>query len=475
MTGSNDSAASETSNEAAVSSKDGPANTSGKKAGRGGWYTVIMLAVVVLFAQIDRGVISLMVEPIKRDFDLSDTQVSLLIGVAFTLFYVLVGPPVARIADRGFRKSVVATSLAVWSCATALCGFAQNFWQLFLGRAIIGGAEAGSSPASLSMIADVIPREKLPRAYAIYNAGFAGGGALAMALGGFLLGYFGDWDPIQVPGIGVIRNWQLVFIVLGLPGLLFAAAIMITVPEPKRKRSHKPKGYPKREVFAFIANNRAMHFPLLLGVLINSLQSFGSVAWMPAFYERTYGWTPDIVGPLLGGLGLVTAAIGLTIGARFAEWLGKRRDDANLRVLFLANALSIPFIVLQPLMPNPWLALACGGVGTMIAFTGGPAYNSALQLATPNAMRGQVNAMYLFMIAAIGGAFGPLLIALLTDFVAGKEEFLRYVLVGFRLALAPLDAFLIYLAIKPYGRAYRARLKEEQEQEALDALDTSSG
>jgi MFS family permease len=428
-------------------------------AGAKAWYAVAMLAVVVMFAQIDRSILSLMVQPMKRDLGLTDTQVSLLIGIAFTFFYVIVGPVMSRVADRGFRKAVVVSSLAVWSAATMLCGLAQNFAQFFLGRAIIGGAESSSSPASLSMIADVIPRDRLPRAYAIYNSGFMAGGAIALVLGGFLLGMLHDVGPIHVPGIGTIRNWQLVFVILGLPGLLVAAIIALTVPEPQRRQGHRPKGYPLREVFAFLVENRAMHLPMLSGVLLNSVQAFGAAAWMPAFYERTYGWGPAVAGPLLGSINMAAALAGLFIGAWLAERIGRRRDDANLRVLFLANFLSIPFFILQPLMPSPWLALGFGAVHLLIGSLGGAGYNSALQLSTPNAMRGQINALYLFAIAAIGGALGPLVIALLTDNIGRSEADLRYVLIGFRGVLAPLDCLLIWLALRPYARAYRRRLQ----------------
>jgi len=426
---------------------------------KGGWYTVVICAVVVMLAQVDRNIINLMVQPMKRDLGLSDTEVSLLIGLAFSLTYTMVGPPVSRIADRGFRKPVVAASLAIWSAATSICGLAQNFWQLFLGRAVVGGAESSSSPASLSMIADVIPRHKLPRAYAIYNSGFIAGGAIAMTLGAFLLGLFANVEPFHVPGIGIIRDWQLVFVILGLPGLLVSLLFMLTVPEPQRRAGHKAQGYPLREVIAFLVANRAMHLPMLAGVLLNSMQAFGTIAWIPAFYERTYGWGPAVSGLVLGPVNLATALCGLFFGAWLAERLAKRRDDANLHVMFLANFLSIPFLVVQPLMPSPWLALSLSAVGGAIAAMGGAGYNSALQLSTPNAMRGQINALYLFCIAAIGGTLGPLLIALITDFVAGDEAHLRYVLVGFRLVLAPLDCLLIWLAVRPYGKAYRDRIE----------------
>ena len=432
-----------------------------EKAGLTGWYTVFMLAIVAMLAQIDRGVISLVVQPMKRDLDLSDTEVSLLIGFAFTFFYAIFGPPISRISDRGFRKSVVAASLSIWSVGTALCGLAQSFWGFFFARAVVGGAESGSSPASLSMIADVVPRRHVPRAFAIYNAGVMGGMALSMVFGGLLLGLLADVDSIEIPGVGLIHNWHLVFMIVGLPGLLVAAIIMLTVPEPRRKGVHRPEGYKLREVGGLLKANRAMHLPLLLGVLIMSMQSFGMNAWGPAFFERTYGWGPEVAGPWLGMVSLGSALFGLFIGAQFAEWLGRRRDDANLWVLFLAQVFSLPFVAAAPLMDSPYIALVLMGLGGVLAGMGGPAYNAALQLATPNQMRAQMNALYLFTIAAIGGGLGPLLVALLTDFVAQSEAALRYVLVAFRLVLGPLDAFLIWLAIKPYGKAYRERLAEE--------------
>lgn len=429
-------------------------------SGRHGWYTVFVLALVAMLGQIDRSAISLMVQPMKRDLHLSDTEVSLLIGFAFTFFYAIFGPPISRIADRGFRKGVIAASLSVWSAGTALCGLAQNFWGFFAARAIVGGAESGSSPASLSIIADVVPRNRLPRAFAIYNAGIMGGMALSMVLGGLLLGAMAHIEPFHVPVVGQIRNWQLVFVVLGLPGLLVAALLMLTVREPARGANHRPNGYPLREVFAFLSANRRMHVPMLLGVLLSSIQSFGMLAWGPAFYERTYGWGPEIAGPLLGGVNLGCSLLGLVIGARLAEWYAERTDEANLRVLFLAYVLSLPFAAAAPLMPTPQLALALSGLGGVLAGMGGPAYNSALQLSTPVQMRGQINALYLFTIAAVGGGLGPLIVALITDFVAQSEDLLRYVLVGFRLILGPIDAILILLAIKPYAQAYRRRIEE---------------
>jgi len=425
-----------------------------------GWYTVWMTTLVAVMSQVDRGILALFVQPIKRDYHLTDTQVSFLLGFAFTFFYVVGGPPLSRLADRGSRKLVISCSLATWSVATAFCGLAQNFWGFFASRAVVGTSESGCGPASLSMIADALPREKLPRAYAIYNSGFVGGIALSMVIGGVLMGLLANVAPIHLAGIGTIYNWQLVFMMLGVPGLLIALLVGFTVPEPPRKDGHKPHGYPIREVFRFIYSQRALHIPFITGVLFMGLQTYGLAAWLPAFYERTYGWNPAKIGPWLGMVLLCTSVIGLFIGASLAEWLNKRYDDGNLRALFLAQLISFPIFAVAYLMPNAWLALTFVGIAGIFNVMGAPGFNSALQLATPNEMRSQINVMYFVLNNAIAGSLGPTLVALCTDYVAHSEADLRYVILGFRLVAGPLTALFLWKALKPFARVYRERLAE---------------
>jgi len=425
-----------------------------------GWYTVFMTALVAIMSQIDRGVLALFVQPMKRDFHLSDTQVSVLLGAAFTLFYVVGGPPLSRLADRGVRRSVIAGCLTVWSTATALCGFAQNFWAFFASRAIIGASESGCGPASLSLISDTVPKEKLPRAYAIYNSGFLGGAALSLLFGGILLGLLADVKPIEIDGLGRIYNWQLVFFFLGIPGFLIALVFFLTVPEPARKGGTRPNGYSLKEVFALVNSQRAFHLPLIIGVLAMGFQNYGLIAWMPAFYERTYGWGPAKIGTLMGVISLVGGTIGLFAGAWLAEALGRRRDDANLRVLFLAQALPIPLLIAAPLMPNGWLALGLASVGAMLGAMGAAGFNAALNTAVPNEMRSQINVTYFILQNAIAGSLGPTLVALATDYVAHSEADLRYVIAALRLVLGPICAFALWKALRPYGRVYRQRIDE---------------
>jgi len=348
----------------------------------------------------------------------------------------------------------------VWSTATALCGFAQNFWAFFASRAIIGASESGCGPASLSLISDTVPKEKLPRAYAIYNSGFLGGAALSLLFGGILLGLLADVKPIEIEGLGRIYNWQLVFFFLGIPGFLIALVFFLTVPEPARKGGTRPNGYSLREVFALVNSQRAFHLPLIIGVLAMGFQNYGLIAWMPAFYERTYGWGPAKIGTLMGVISLVGGTIGLFAGAWLAEALGRRRDDANLRVLFLAQALPIPLLIAAPLMPNGWLALGLASVGAMLGAMGAAGFNAALNTAVPNEMRSQINVTYFILQNAIAGSLGPTLVALATDYVAHSEADLRYVIAAFRLVLGPICAFALWKALRPYGRVYRQRIDE---------------
>jgi len=424
---------------------------------RGGWYTVIILSVVMMLAHIDRGVISLFVQPMKRDLGLSDTQVSLLLGLAFTFPYVVVGLPMSRLVDRGVRKHLVSGSLALWSLTTALCGLAQNFIQLFIGRAVVGASESVVTPAAISLIADTVPKHRLPRAYAIYNGGITAGAALALLIGGTLMGLLADVPSITVPGIGTIHSWHLVFMIVGIPGLLVAALVMMTVPEPLRLGASRPQGYPLRDVLGAIFAQRALHLNLLGGMVLLSIINQALLAWMPAFYERTYGWGPAIAGPLLGMVSLGGSVVGLILGARMAEWLGRRRDDANVRVLFLAQFISLPLTIAAPLMPDPWLALSLNAIGSIFSVMGGPAFVAALQIATPNEMRGQINVMYATLVNVIGGSVGPTLTGVLTDFVATSEADLRYVLVAIKLLVGPPAVYLLWRALAPYGRIYRER------------------
>ena len=420
------------------------------------WYSVVVLSLVSMMSNIDRGIVNLLVGPIKRDLHLSDTGISLLIGLTFSLAYVLFSFPLSRLADSRSRKVILTAGLTLWSLATMLCGLAQQLWQLFAARALVGAAESVKGPCSMSMIADLVPHEKLPRAFAIFQLGITGGMAGALVIGGLLLSAFAGMPPLSLPFGLVVRDWHMVLLVTGLPGLLLALVMFLSVKEPARRDRKTPGSVPLRDVLRFLGLNWKFYAPLFLSIAIASVESYGLQAWRPAFFERSYGWGPERVGPLLGGALLVATPLGLYLGTLLAEYLTTRRPkDALVVACLLSYGLAMPLLAAMPLMPNPWLALLLGFLGFTAWSMTAPGQNAAIQIVTPNEMRGQISALYLFSISVVGGGFGPTAIALITDKVFHDEAMLRYALSGFTMMVGPVILVLIFSALKPYARAYQ--------------------
>lgn len=424
---------------------------------RRAWYSIWLIAFVTMLSNVDRSIINLLVQPIKRDLSLTDTEISLIIGFAFSAFYMLVGLPMARVADSRSRKLILVFGLTIWSLATALCGAAKSFGQLFLARGVVGGAESVAGPSSMSLISDMVPRDKLPRAFAIYQLGISAGQATALMLGGLLVAYFAGLGTINLPVLGPAREWQMVFLVCAIPGLITAALFLFTVHEPPRRNRRAGGSVPLREVGAYLLTNRTLFLPLFLSIGIGAIETTGLQTWRAAFYERSYGWGPAQIGPLLALSLLISTPIGLALGTWLAEFMEKRgKPDAMVRVCYISQALSAPFAIAAPLMPTPWLAFGCGVLASIIGIAGAPAQNAAIQMVTPSEMRAQISAVYLFTISVIGNGLGPLVIALVTDFLLQDESMLRYSMASFAAVMAPGGAFLMYLAMKPYAKAVSA-------------------
>jgi len=419
------------------------------------YYTVFVMALVVMFAEVDRGIMSLLVQPIKADLHLSDTSMSLLLGVAFALFYAGFGLPASRFIDRNNRKNILSAALAIWSVATMFCGLAQNFVQLFLARLFLGAGESVNGPAIFSIITDSFPKERLTRAIALMQLGVTAGGAFSLIMGAIVIHMLVDVPDIHVAGIGVIRWWQLVFIVVGLPGVLVAVLTVFTVKEPARRGVINPAIVNKigmRHVLAYMAQRWRVYAPFFGSMAIGSL-ALGVLAWGPAFYQRTYGWQPAQIGMMTGLASLICTPIGLFGGVWLYErYVKQGLVEAPMRVVFLGRLIALPAPILMPLMPSPWLALALTAFGSMaIGFTGA-SQNAALQIITPNEMRGQMNALSLFLFSVVGNGLSPSIVALITDFVFRDESQLRYAMLTTSAFIMPTSLFVFWLAIKPYKR-----------------------
>lgn len=436
------------------------------------WYAVFIFALALTINFLDRGIVTLLVPPIKANLHLSDFQVSLIMGFAFVIFYLFLGLPVARLADVGTRRTIIGVGIGLWSAATAMCGLATSFGQLFAARVGTGVGEACNGPATFSMMSDLFPPLKLSRAIAVLNFGFMAGNGLSLIIGGTLILYLNRIAPLDLPLVGTLQAWQLTFIMVGLPGLL-VAALMWTVKEPLRRGrmivetarvkadgKARPASVPVRDVVKFVVDNRATYGPMLLGLAFNTMLAFGTSSWMPSFFGRTYGWS-------MTEAGLVTGAIFLVVwpfGAMFGSWLSERwhrqgKHDANLRVVVWAIVLLVPGQVLLPLMPTGPLAAAFAALnGFIAAWVVGP-QNAAIQVVTPNEMRGQITALALFIFNVIGFGLGPTVVATLTDSVFGEAN-LRYALSSSAVILAPLAGLSIWWGLKAYGRSVERAAQE---------------
>lgn len=382
-------------------------------------------------------------------------------GFAFALFYVLVGIPIARLADVKSRRLIIGIGIGLWSLMTVMCGIARNYWQLFIARVGIGVGESSLSPAAISMLSDMFPKEKLPLATSLLSMGSSLGMALALLLGGLVINMVSGTPAITLPLLGTIHSWQLTFIIVGLPGLL-VAGLMATIEEPPRRglavagpgeKSTGPKSLPLAAILNIILTDRRVYIPIFLALAFKSLQGFGISMWVPTFFIRTYGWDAGYVGLMQGTVTLICAPLGMIAGGTLASWFVRRGyHDANIRVVLIAAVVVIPFIVLYPLMSSPWVALVLyGGNMFFSSMSAGPAA-AALQMITPNQMRAQILALYYFVLNLLGYGLGPTLVALFTDYVFVREDALNLSMSLIAVTLGPIAALITWYGLKPYGQ-----------------------
>ena len=421
------------------------------------WYAVGVFALVLMFGQLDQGIISLLVLPIERDFHLQDWQISLLTGLAPVLFYAFIGVPLSRLVDSRTRKYVLSIGIGVSAAITAACGLAQNFWQMFLCRVAVGGGNAVNGPGTYSMMSDFFPREKLPRAIAVIQIGFILGTGAPLIIGGIVIGILANTPAQEFLGL-TIRNWQMVFIGVGLPSLL-GALLLLTVPEPPRRGGMvmDPKTtVPFIQVVGYLFTHWRVYAPMFFGLAMSAVETYGVSSWRPVFFQRTFGWTAQQAGQAIGWSSIGASLIGLVVGASLTQWLAKKHDDANVRVVAIMYTITPIFAIAGPLMPNPWMAVACAAMTAMCGLAGAVPQNAAIQNITPNAMRGRVTALYLFVFTVVGQGGGPIFIALITNFILKDQSQIKLAMSGSAAVMTPLAALIIWMGVKSYGREIAA-------------------
>lgn len=412
---------------------------------------LFLLMIVYAFNMLDRQIATILVEPMKRDLALSDGQIGAISGLAFALFYTLLGIPLARLADRGNRVAMIAVSLTIWSAFTALCGLARNFGELLLARTGVGVGEAGCTPAAHSLITDFVPREQRAWALSLYSLGTPVGSLAGLVLGGVLLATLG---------------WRAAFLIAGLPGVVLAIIVWFSIPEPRRRKAAATptEQLPLGTVIGTL--RRLPSFWLVsFGTAMGGFGYFGQAAFFGALYMRTHasglatlaatiGVAPSVaLGLALGLMVGVVGMVGTLVGGLLADRAGRGGIVGYTRVPSVALVVAAPLFAGAALAGTIGWSFALLGLAIFVHALNYGSVFAAVQTLVHPSIRAMASAVQLFIINAIGLALGPLFVGVASDLLAptlGAEMGLR---VAMALVVVPLalGSVLFWLAGRRIG------------------------
>lgn len=380
--------------------------------------TLGVLLVVYVFNFLDRQIVTILAEPIARDLGLSDTQIGVLTGLSFALFYSTLGLPIARLADRPRtdRVKLIAAAVAIWSLATAACGGARSFVQLAIARVFVGAGEAGGTPPAHSLITDIAAPQQRARAFALYQLGPPIGGLIGMVAGGFMATTLG---------------WRWAFVVVGLPGVVLALLVAALLRDPRRSggASERAAPLPLREALGRILASKAMRL-LLATAGFASFATYGVLIWTTIFFQRSHGLTPAETGLWFGLVNGLGSMLGVWLGGQIGDRHRAKGAQHLLTIPALAQMLSVPFL-LGALLVGDWRAsLVLFFPAIVLNWLYVAPYYSAAQGLVPPATRAVASAAILLMQNLIGLGLGPVLLGYCSDLLKpgyGTDS-VRYVL-----------------------------------------------
>lgn len=423
------------------------------------WFGVGVLVLAFVFSIADRIIISLLVDPIKADLGLSDTQMGFMMGLAFAVFYAVMGLPIGRLADRYSRRTIIGFGIFLWSIMTALCGLARNFMELFLARAGVGVGQATLSPAAYSMIADYFPRDKLGRALGVYQSGAFFGVGLALIFGGLAIQFAQGADTVNFPLLGSIKPWQMAFIAVGLPGVL-VAALMFLVKEPARQGVDltREDAISLRQVVGFAAQRWRVFIAHYTGFALLAMPMTTLATWVPAYFMRVVGLSPPETGFKLGLIILVFSPIGVVAGGWLADNLYQRGyKDASLRVAVMVAIVMLPLCWFATTVTDPFWALVIAAPFALGASVSMGLAPTALQLVTPNRLRAQISAAWMLFLNLITAGLGPTAIGWINDRIFGDPLAVGLSIAAVNITSVAVGGLILWLTWKPF----RALIAEE--------------
>lgn len=445
--------------------KSARADAGSYPAGRANFALGIFLAAYVL-SFVDRQILSLMVDPIRRDLGISDVQIGLLQGLAFALLYAFLGVPIGLLADRLVRKRIIAAGILFWSVATGLCGLATSYIPLFLARMGVGLGEAALSPTAHSFLSDAFPPARLARAMAIYTLGITIGAGGAFMIGGTVVEIIARGGAVDLPLLGRLSPWQTAFLAVALPGFLLAPlTLLVTEPARRRGSADPPSAqrFPLAPALHHVGANWRVFVPIYLTSSLLGILGYSLTSWYPTHLIRTFGITAGQAGHYIGLIYLVLGSAGSIAGGLLAERLAlKGRADANLRVVALVCATVAPPAIAAPLMTNLPAMLVLFALATFLFYGFFGASTAAIQLTTPDHMRATNAALFLLANNLIGLGLGAAAAPVVNTFLFGGTNQLGPALALIAATVCPLALALSASGLKPYAALVQRMADIEQ-------------
>jgi MFS family permease len=426
-----------------------------------GWYAVFVLMICYTFAFVDRLILAFLVTPLKHDLHLSDTQIGLLQGLAFAMFYSILGIPFGLAADRVNRRNMIAAGVVAWSLMTSCGSFARSFGTLALARMGVGVGEATLAPAAFSILADYFPRERLSSAMSVYAMGVQIGAGCALILGGLVVQAVSHMQPVEFGGFGTLQPWRLTFLIVGAPGV-FIVALLASMREPPRRQSPQHAGAVRSQPgFTNAARQLLARWRSTVGISVimacQAMSNYAFASWCPSFFERVHGWPKHQSGLVLGTLTILCGCIGLFCGGRLSDrWLRVGIPEAPLRVGLVSLLGVACTLVPAMLLPSAGATVALLVPAVFfLALPIGCSYAS-IQMIYPNEVRGTVSAMMLLVLNLLGLTLGTLLPGLLDDRLFHDEQMLGES-IAITAALASLSGSVAaLLTFGPYRRDFES-------------------
>ena len=421
-----------------------------------GYSAVVVMTLAQVFAFIDRQIPAMLVEPIKQDFSLNDSQIALLGGAAFSIFYAIMALPIGYAVDRYKRVNVLGTGIFVWSLMTTLAGLANSFGRLFGARIGVAVGEAVMAPVSVSLVSDYFPQNRQGKPMGIITAGVYIGIGATLIGGGYIIDYLTDIGGITIPGIGYFKPWQATFLVVGIPGILISfAAFMLHEPRRLGLAQTPEKDSKSINIFSHLIKNKSTLIPMFAGLIFMALIFYSFTFWAPSMMVRTHGLSLTEVGFSLGIITIISSILGTISSGAVVDYLrSKGITDAPIRTAMFACIFAMPAICLAPLVENVVAAWMLIGVYLFFISSFAPIGLLAVSGVSSNEVKGQMAAVHAFLMMAFGLSLGPQITAFFTDFILQDESKLGLAVSLTGGLVLPIAAVCFWMSLKRYRKAY---------------------